>query len=150
MRERDKSAEVPLYSNPMSKRAIEHNMRLSDTLSELVSALSFGGTVLQASSTNHDQVNAAITLVLSAVQTFRDQLAADGEKHLIARVSNYGWKLVSSMEGLDGKVGPISMTQLRFQEKAFLAHQQAVDSLKPSWGGAGAKFPAKGKTFPKG
>jgi hypothetical protein len=42
--------------------------------------------------------------------SLRDRLAADGEKHLIACVSDYGWKLISSMEGLDGKVGHISMT----------------------------------------
>ena len=55
----------------MSKRATEHNMRLSDTLLDLVSALSFGGTVLTASPDNHIQVNAAITLFLSAVQSWQ-------------------------------------------------------------------------------
>ena len=84
----------------MSKRAIEHNMRLADVLTDLVASLSFGGQVLQATSTNHVQVNGAISLVLSAVQVLRDRLAAEEEKHLIARTSDYGWKLVSSMEGL--------------------------------------------------
>jgi hypothetical protein len=92
------------------------------------------------------------------VQSLRDRLAADGEKYLIARVSDYGWKLVSSMEGLDGKMGRISMTQLRFQEKAFLAHQQAVDSVKPSVCGAGlgpssrlrARLPLRAKRRGKG
>jgi hypothetical protein len=64
-RECDISAEVALYSNPMSKRAIEHIMRLSDLLSDVVSSLSFGGTVLQATSTNYDQVNGAISSVLT-------------------------------------------------------------------------------------
>ena len=52
-------------------------------------------------------------LVLSAVQVLRDRLAADGEKHLIAKTSEFGWRLVSSMEGLEGQVGRISMTTLR-------------------------------------
>ena len=78
-RERDISTEVALYSNPMSKRAVEHNMRLADVLTDLVASLSFGGHVLQASSTNYVQVNGAISLVLSAVQVLRDRLAADSE-----------------------------------------------------------------------
>ena len=141
-RERDITTEVALYTNPMSKRAVEHNMRMSDVLSDLVASLSCGGQVLMASSTNMVQVNGAISLVLSAVQVLHDRLAADGEKHLIARTSDYGWKLVSSMEGLEGQVGRISMTASRSQEKAYLAHQAAVDSVnKPSYsGGGGGKF----------
>ena len=59
-------------------------MRLADVVSDMVSSLSFGGQVLQATPTNHVQVNGAISLVLSAAQVLRDRLAADEEKHLIA------------------------------------------------------------------
>ena len=71
-RERDIGAEVALYSNPMSKRAVEHNMRLADVLTDLVASLSFGGHVLQATSSNHVQFNGVISLVLSTVQVLRD------------------------------------------------------------------------------
>ena len=116
-----------------------------------MASLSFGDQVLQATSTNHVQVNSAISLVLSAVQVLCDSLAADGEKHLIARTSDYGWRLVSSMEGLEGQVGRISMTTLRSQEKAYLAHQAAVESVNKtsSSGGGGGKFQNKGKAAPR-
>ena len=80
--------------------------------------------------------------MLSAAQVLRDRLAADEEKDLIARTSDYGWKLVSNMEGLEGQVGCISMTALRSQEKAYLAHQAAVDAVnKLSYSrGGGGKF----------
>ena len=48
--------EVALYSNPMSKRAVEHNMRMSDVLTNLEASLSCGGQVLLASSTNMQTV----------------------------------------------------------------------------------------------
>ena len=67
-------------------------MRLADVLTDLVASLSFGGQVLQASTTNMVQVNGAISLVLSAVQVLRDRLAADGEKNLIAKTSDFGWR----------------------------------------------------------
>ena len=41
-RERDIRVQVALYTNPMSKRAIEHNMRLADIVTDLVEAISFG------------------------------------------------------------------------------------------------------------
>ena len=46
--ERDISVQIGLYSNPMSKRAIEHNMRLGDVITDMVASLTFGGQVLQA------------------------------------------------------------------------------------------------------
>ena len=43
------------------------------------------------------------------------------------------------MEGLEGQLGRISMTALRYQEKAYLAHQAAVDAVhKSSYSGGGA------------
>jgi hypothetical protein len=84
-RERDIDVQMALYSNPMSKRAIEHDMRLADVVTDMVDSLSYCGQVLQATPLNCVQVNTAIGLVLSAAQTLRDRLAADEEKHLIAR-----------------------------------------------------------------
>ena len=37
--------------------------------------------------------------------------------------------MVSNMEGLEGQLGRISMTALRYQEMAYLAHQAAVDAV---------------------
>ena len=79
-RERDIDVQMALYSNPMSKRAIEQ-----DVVTDMVDSLSYCGQVLQATPLNCVQVNTAIGLVLSAAQTLRDRLAADEEKHLIAR-----------------------------------------------------------------
>ena len=108
--------------------------------------------MLQATPTNHVQVNRAISLVLSAAQVLRDRLAADEEKHLMAQTLDYGWTLVSNMDGLEGQVGRISMTALRSQEKAYLAHKDAVDAVnKPSYSeGRGGKFQTKGKPVPNG
>jgi hypothetical protein len=68
----------------------------------------------------------------SPVQELRDRIASDRSKHLIAKTSSLGWKFVSSLELLEGKVGHISMMQLRSQEMAFLAHKLAVSSLAKS------------------
>ena len=46
--ERDIGIQVTLYSNPMSKRAIEHDMRLSDIVADLVDAVIFGGAIINA------------------------------------------------------------------------------------------------------
>ena len=135
-RERDIGIQDALYSNPMSKRTIEHNMRLADIVADLVDAVSFGGAIINATVHNLPQVNRAISLMLSGIQCLRDRIAADEEKHLIAKHSDLGWKLVSNMEGLEGQVGRISMINLRAQESAFLKHQQAMDSVSKSGSGA--------------
>ena len=127
----------------MSKRAIEHNMPLTDILADLVDAVSFGGHAINATASNLPQVNRAVSLVSSGIQSLRDRIAADEEKHLIAKHSDLGWKLVSNLEGLEGQVGRISMINLRAQESAFLKHQLAMDSVSKSGavgdGGAGGK-----------
>ena len=129
--------EVSLYPNPMSKRAIEHDMRLGDSVENIVQSLVFGNTIIQANPSNCDQINHIIGLILSSVQELRDRISADRSKHLIAKTSSLGWRFVSSLESLEGQVGHISMAQLRSQEKAFLAHELALSSLPKSGSGAG-------------
>ena len=108
--------------------------------------------MLQATPTNFAQINKAIGLVLPGAQTLRDKLAADAEKYLIVRTSDLVWKLMSNMEVLEDQVGRKSMTTLRAQEKAYVAHQAAVDILNktPYSGGGGGKFQGKGKAGGKG
>jgi hypothetical protein len=50
-REQDIGVQVSLYSNPISKRAVEHNMGLQDIITDLVEAITFNGQVVQASPT---------------------------------------------------------------------------------------------------
>ena len=38
-RERDIAGQVALYTNPMSKRAVEHNMRLANIVTDLLDAI---------------------------------------------------------------------------------------------------------------
>jgi hypothetical protein len=77
----------------------------------------YGNTVLQATPHNCAEINKIFTLILSAVQELRDRIASERSKHLIAKTSSLGWKFVSSLELLEGKVGHLSMVQLRNQEK---------------------------------
>ena len=93
--------QVELYAKPMSKRAVELNMRLAGIVTDLVDAISFGGQVIHATASNLHQMNCAVSL--------RDRIAADKEKHLIAKHSDSSWRLVSNLEGLEGQVGRISM-----------------------------------------
>ena len=81
---------------------------------------------------NLPQMNKAVALVLS----LRDRIAADEEKHLIAKTSDPCWKFVSNLEGLEGQVGRISVVNLRAQEKAFLSHLAAMEAVsKTPWSG---------------
>jgi hypothetical protein len=137
-RERDIDVEVGLYSNPMSKRSVEHDMRLSDSVESIVSAMVHGNTVVQATPHNYAEINQIFDLILSSVQELRDRIASDRSKHLIAKTSSLGWKFVSSLELLEGKVGHLSMVQLRNQEKAYLAQELAVSSMGKSGSGAAA------------
>ena len=77
-RERDIDVEVSLYANPMSKHAVEHDMRLSDSAENI---LVYCNTIIR--------------------------LASDLSKHLIAKTSSLGWRFVSSLESLEGQVGHI-------------------------------------------
>ena len=94
--------QVELYANPMSKRAVELNMRLAGIVTDLVDAISFGGHVIHATASSLPQMNRAVSLVLTAVQSLRDRIGVDEEKHLIAKHSDLGWRLVSNLEELEG------------------------------------------------
>ena len=59
-RERDIAVQVALYTNTMSKGAVEHNMRLADIVTDLVDTLSFGGKVIHAKANNLPQMNKAV------------------------------------------------------------------------------------------
>ena len=63
-RERDIGVQVALFSNPMSKRAKEYNMRPQDIMSDLVDSISYTGQVGLATPNNIPQVNRAFSLVL--------------------------------------------------------------------------------------
>ena len=53
------------------------------------------------------------------MQKMCDRITADEEKHLIANMSDQGWKLVSNLEGLEGQVDLIFIVNLRKKEKAY-------------------------------
>jgi hypothetical protein len=89
-RERDIDMEVGLHTNPMSKRSVEHDMRLSDSVESIVSVMVYGNTVVQATPHNCAEINKIFTLILSAVQELRDRIAFDRSKHLIAKTSSLG------------------------------------------------------------
>jgi hypothetical protein len=156
-RERDIDVEVAMYSNPTSKRSVEHDMHLSDSVESMVSAMVFNNVVVQATPNNCAEINAIFFLLLSNIQDLRDRLASDRAKHLIAKASTLGWKFVSSLELLEGKVGHLSMVQLRNQEKAYMAHEVAMASLgKPAGvapdggGGGGGRGGNKNKNNKRG
>ena len=88
--------------------------------------------------------------MLSGIQCLCDRIVADEEKHLIAKHSDLGWKLVSNMEGLEGQVGRISMIliNLRAQESAFLKHKQAMDSVSKSGSGSSGAGASRYKPNP--
>ena len=179
-REAEITTTVNGFSNPMSKRAVEFTLRLDDSLDDVVQALSVDGVPLQAAPDNLLQVNAAIQLVLQAVQDMKSRTEATRTKHLVAKVSRFGWSFVSSIEDCEGRVGHIDVSTLRAQEKAYVAHRRdvgdggadsedtpkkgrwhnknqqrkkkAADDLKGTSGGgvSGAKGKGKGKAKKKG
>ena len=67
-RERDISVQMAIYSNPMSKRAIKHNVRMQDHLTDMVDCVTCGGQVWVATPNNPPQVNMAFSRILSAIQ----------------------------------------------------------------------------------
>ena len=125
-REAEITSTVAGFGNPMSKRSVEFTMRLDDSLDDISAAFSVDGAVLQADATNLPQVNNAIQLVLQAVQDMKARCETNRTKHLVARVSKYGWSFVSSVEECEGRVGHLDMATLRSQEKAYIQHKQAV------------------------
>ena len=125
-RERDIEAKLKDVTNPMSRRAIEHNLRLLECVTNIKKCLTINGNVLVASTFNLEMVNRAIVLVISSVQEIEDRVKSDHSKHLVAQKSVFGWRFVSGLEDLEKKCGHIDMVTLRSQEKAFAAHQAAV------------------------
>jgi hypothetical protein len=63
-REQDIAVKVGTQTNPMSKRAIEHDLRLLDCLEDIRSYLMVDGVPVLVTLHNMDFVNQAIGLVL--------------------------------------------------------------------------------------
>ena len=98
----------------MSKRSVEFTMRLDDSLDDISAAFSVEGAVLQADASNLPQVNNAIQLVMQAVQDMKARCETTRTKHLVAKVSKYGWSFVSSVEECEGRVGHLDMACLLY------------------------------------
>jgi hypothetical protein len=151
-RERDIEAKLKDVTNPMSRRSIEHDLRLLECVTNIKRCLTVGGNVLLATNFNLDLVNRSIMLVFSSIQEIEDRVKADHSKHLVAQKSVFGWKFVSSLEDLEKKCGHIDLVTLRSQEKAFAAHLAAVGGTS-KWsdsdfvGESSSKL--KGKNFSK-
>ena len=90
----------------MSKRSIELSLRLEDFVATIISFLMLGGTVVMATPLNLDQVNKSVEVVLGAAQEMLDRLSSDKTKHMVDKESRFGWKFVSSLEFLEGKIWP--------------------------------------------
>ena len=150
-RERDIEAKLKDVTNPMSRRSIEHDLRLLECVTNIKRSLTVGGNVLMATPFNLDMVNRSIMLVFSSIQEIEDRVKADHSKHLVAQKSVFGWKFVSSLEDLEKKCGHIDLVTLRSQEKAFAAHLAAVGGTS-KWSDSdfvGESSKTKGKNFNK-
>jgi hypothetical protein len=90
--------QVKLLTNPISKRSVDHDLRLLDCVFNIKQVLMDGPNLLVATYSNYEAVNRVLVLVLSAVQEVEDRCKSDHAKHLVAQKSSYGWKFVSSLE----------------------------------------------------
>ena len=90
-REAEIDKQVKQLSNPMSKRAVDHDLRLLDCVKNIKRVLMVGSGVLVATSANLDAVNRSLGLVLSAVQEVEDRCSADKAKHLVAVGGDSKW-----------------------------------------------------------
>ena len=61
-RERDIEAKLKDVTNPMSPRAIEHDLRILECVSNIKRSLTVGGGVLMATPFNVDMVNRSIMI----------------------------------------------------------------------------------------
>ena len=93
-REAKITSTVAGFSNPMSKRSVEFTMRLDDSLDDISTVFSVEGAVLQADASNLPQVNSAIQLVMQSVQEMKARCETTRTKHMVAKVSRYGWAFV--------------------------------------------------------
>ena len=105
--------QVKLVTNPMSKRAVDHDLRLLECVSNVKKVLMKGANILVVTHSNLDAVNRALVLVLSGIQEVEDRCKSDHAKHLVAHKSNYGWKFVYGLEALEKTVGHIDVSTLR-------------------------------------
>jgi hypothetical protein len=131
-REQDVATKVGTHTNPMSKRAIEHDLRLLDCLEDIRTYLIVDGSPVVVTPYNSDQVSQAIVLVLAMTETMKTKINANSDKHTIARISQLGWKLVSGIEELEGDLGGISMVDLRAKETSHMKHIAAVATTTKS------------------
>ena len=118
--------QVKVLSNPMSKRAVDHDLRLLDCVSNIKKVLMVGPNLLVATAFNFETINRSLALVLSAVQEVEDRCKSDHAKHLVTHKSTFGWKFVSSLEALEKKVRHIEVSTLRAQDKAYATHVAAM------------------------
>jgi hypothetical protein len=122
-REVDIQAKVIAHTNPMSKRSVKHDLRLLDCLHDLQSFIMVDGAAVEVTACNQVQVSQ----VLDMSQRIKDRIHANSDKHLVAKISPLGWKLVSGLEDLEGSLGRISMLDLRAQEMSYMKHLAAVE-----------------------
>ena len=113
-REQDVATKVGTHTNPMSKRAIEHDLRLLDCLEDIRTYLMVDGSPVVATPYNSELVSQAIVLVLAMTETMKTKINANSDKHTIARILQLEWKLVSGIEELEGDLAGISMVDLLY------------------------------------
>jgi hypothetical protein len=126
----------------MSKRSVEHNLRLLDCVEDFQNFLMVDGAAVEVTASNFQQVSQAprsLKLVLDMTQRMKDRIHANSDKHMVAKNSPLGWKMVSVLEDLEGSLGRISMVDLRAQETSYMKHLAAMDTATKSVGdGAGS------------
>ena len=155
-KELDIQRQVSMFTNPMSKRAVEGLLRMDDAVDRICKILTVGGAVVIATATNFTHVNTIIKLVLGGLQEMKDRVKSDMNKYEVSIQSPLGWRFVSDMEKLEGSVGSISRAELRAQEQIYLRHEalllassKAATSKNTQGGGGGAAV-GKGKGKGKG
>ena len=104
----DIQAKVSAHTNPMSKRLVEHDLRLLDCLDDLQGFLTVDGAAVEVTTSNQVQVSQAIKLVPDMSQRMKDRIHANSDKHLVAKISPLGWKLVSGLEDLESSLGRLT------------------------------------------
>ena len=148
--------QVGMFTNPLSKRAVEGLLRMSDAVDRVCKILTVGGSVVIASATNFSHINTLIGLVLGGLQEMKDRVQSDLNKFEVSIQSPLGWRIVSGLEKLEGSVGTISRADLRAQEQIFLRHEALLlasskaASSKNNQGGGGGEAAGKGKGKGKG
>ena len=144
-REQDIAVKVGAQTNPMSRRAVEHDLRLLDCLEDIRSYLLVDGVPVVVTLLNMKLVTQAIGLVLAMTESMKSKISANSDKHTIARISALGWKLVSGIEELEGDLSGISMVDLRSKETAYMKHLAAVALTTKPVGSAAAQGASRWK-----